>query len=295
MTEFETAVFPDGRLILGDCNEVLPTIPLGSIDLTITSPPYFMGKDYDRSLSVSDFETEIRRVQSAIYGATKEGGAICWQVGSHVQHNVVIPLDLLVYQICSSYSDLQLRNRIIWTFEHGINSTKRFSGRHETILWYTKGGDFTFNLDDVRIPQKYPGKRYYKGPKRGELSGNPSGKNPGDVWALPNVKANHIEKTEHPCQFPVGLVSRIVRATTSRGEMILDPFAGSGTTAIAAVENRRRFCCIEREQKYFDIARGRIEDWYAGRLSIRDESAPIEPDPSSKVAQRPEHFIGAET
>ncbi len=295
MDKFDTAVFPNGRLILGDCHEVLPALPEASVDLTITSPPYFMGKDYDKSLSVADFETEISRIQSQIYKLTKDSGSICWQVGTHVQRNVVVPLDFLVYQVCAGYSGLTLRNRIVWTFEHGVNSAKRFSGRHETMLWFTKGNKFTFNLDEVRVPQKYPGKRYYKGPKRGELSGNPMGKNPGDVWNLPNVKSNHIEKTEHPCQFPVALVSRMIRATTRHSGMVLDPFAGSGTTAIAALENGREFCCIEREPEYFKIARQRIQDWYAGHRLVRDESLPIRPDPRSSVAQRPEHFIGAES
>lgn len=106
----------------------------------------------------------------------------------------VIPLDFLVYEIFTSKNDnfkhpLILRNRIIWTFGHGLNSTQRFSGRHETILWFTKGHDYEFNLDSVRIPQKYPGKRFYKGEHKGELSGNPLGKNPSDVWDIPNVKA----------------------------------------------------------------------------------------------------------
>ena len=91
-------------------------------------------------------------------------------------------------------SCIDTSKRVIWTFEHGAHARKRLSGRHETVLWYTKGDNYEFNLDQIRIPQKYPGKRHYKGPNRGELSGNPLGKNPGDVWSIPNVKANHVEK-----------------------------------------------------------------------------------------------------
>ena len=87
----------------------------------------------------------------------------------------------LVYDIFTSKNNvlqnpLILRNRIIWTFGHGLNSTQRFSGRHEMILWFTKGEQYCFNLDCIRVPQKYPGKRYYKGEHKGELSGNPYGK-----------------------------------------------------------------------------------------------------------------------
>ena len=124
---------------------------------------------------------------------------------------------------------LKLRNRIIWRFNHGLHCKKRFSGRYETILWFTKNDEYVFNLDPVRVPSKYPGKRHFKGPKRGQLSGNPLGKNPSDiwdvvqqdwedeVWDIPNVKANHPEKTEHPCQFPVELVQRCVLALTQPG------------------------------------------------------------------------------
>ena len=125
-----------------------------------------------------------------------------------------------------------MRNRIIWTFGHGLNSVRRFSGRHETILWSTKGDSLEFNLDEVRVPQKYAGKRAYKGPHKGELSGNPLGKNPSDVWEIPNVKAKHIEKTEHPCQFPVAIPQRLIKALTHENALILDPFMGSGTTCL---------------------------------------------------------------
>lgn len=162
--------------------------------------------------------------------ALKRGGSLCWQVGHHVNKGVVTPLDAIAYTIFSKHKDLLLRNRIVWTFAHGVHASRRFSGRHETVLWFTKGTDYTFDLDSVRVPQKYPGKRYYKGPKKGELSGNPLGKNPSDVWDIPNVKANHIEKTEHPCQFPVALAQRLIRALTKPGELIVDPFLGSGTS-----------------------------------------------------------------
>lgn len=291
MTDSE-AVSPafGSRLIHGDCHEALATVPHGSVALMVTSPPYFMGKDYDRSMSVADFEEEIGRVQAAIMPLIAEGGSLCWQVGSHVVNNSVIPLDILVYNICARDPDLVLRNRIVWTFEHGINSSRRFNGRHETVLWFTKGDRYTFDLDAVRVPQKYPGKRAYKGPRRGEYSGNPLGKNPGDVWALPNVKSNHVEKTGHPCQFPVGLITRLIRATTEPGQTVLDPFAGSGTTAIAALETGRKYICVEREAEYFRIADDRVKAWHEGSLRIRDDAPPAAVDLRSAVARRPDHF-----
>lgn len=287
--------FEGGRLTCGDCTDVLGAFAEGTVDLMITSPPYFMGKDYDRSMSIDDFRTAVAEVQKKVYPLIKDGGSICWQVGSHVTGNTVIPLDYMVYDIVGGFPDLTLRNRIVWTFEHGINSSNRFSGRHETVLWFTKGAEYIFNLDDVRVPQKYPGKTFYKGPRKGQLSGNPMGKNPGDVWDIPNVKANHVEKTEHPCQFPVALAARLIKAMTHEGALVLDPFAGAGSTAIAALETNRRFACIEREPQYMAVAEARIRAWYDGSLRVRDDVPPILPDPRTKVASRPSHFLGAET
>jgi adenine-specific DNA-methyltransferase len=150
-----------------------------------------------------------------------------------------------------------------------LHASKRFSGRYEVILWFTKGSEYTFNLDAVRVPQKYPNKRYFKGPKRGELSGNPMGKNPTDVWEIPNVKSNHVEKTTHPCQFPVELVERLVLSLTDEGDWVLDPFIGVGTTAVASLMHGRKAVGAEIMPEYLRIARERIRDAEAGHLRIR--------------------------
>ena len=183
-----------------------------------------------------------------------------------------------------------MRNRIIWTFGHGLNSINRFSGRHETILWFTKGKQTVFNLDDVRIPQKYPGKRYYKGPNKGKLSGNPLGKNPSDVWDIPNVKAKHVEKTDHPCQFPVALPQRLIKALTLPDAIVLDPFMGSGSTGVAAVLEGRKFVGAELIKKYYDISVERIKAATEGNAIIREDKPVIEPNQNAAVAKLPEEF-----
>ena len=150
------------------------------------------------------------------------------------------------------------RNRIVWTFGHGLHCKKRFSGRYETVLWFSKGEDYTFNLDDVRVPQKYPAKKHYKGAKKGQLSGNPLGKNPEDVWDIPNIKNNHPEKTAHPCQFPELLAERLIKALSPVGGVVLDCFMGSGSTGVPSLKNNRNFIGIEKDENYFEIARKRI-------------------------------------
>jgi adenine-specific DNA-methyltransferase len=168
-----------------------------------------------------------------------------------------------------------MRNRVIWHFEHGLHCKNRFSGRYETILWFTKSRDYVFNLDPVRTPQKYPGKKHFKGPQAGAYSCNPLGKNPGDLWDIPNVKSNHVEKTEHPCQFPVGLIERLVLSMTNEGDWVLDPFLGTGTSLIAALRHRRRGAGAELLPRYVGIARQRIQEEIAGTLKTRPMDKPV--------------------
>ena len=171
-----------------------------------------------------------------------------------------------------------------------MNSTTRFSGRHEVVLWFTKG-EHRFNLDTIRVPQKYPGKRHYKGENKGMLSGNPLGKNPGDVWEMPNVNANHIEKTDHPCQFPVALAQRFVRALCPIDGIVFDPFMGSGSSGVAAELEKRRFLGSEIFPNYMTLALNRLDLAKRGRIQVRELDKPIYvPDPNSAVAKRPEHF-----
>jgi adenine-specific DNA-methyltransferase len=282
------------HLEVRDAFEFLAELPAGSADLIVSSPPYCMGKEYDTSVSVQDFKADHRRLAPLLIRALKEGGSVCWQVGHHVQNGVVVPLDAVVYPIFAAQKGLFLRNRVVWTFGHGVHASRRFSGRHETILWFTKGHDYEFNLDAVRVPQKYPGKRHYKGPNKGQWSGNPLGKNPSDVWEIPNVKSRHVEKAAHPCQFPVALIQRLIRALVRPDGLVVDPFMGSGTSAVAAALEDCRFAGCDVEIKYVDIARRRIEEVERGNHNYRPLDRPIfSPSGHEAVAKRPPHFVSA--
>src|SRR6266508_3505874 len=193
----------------GDCRTLLRQVPSESIQLVVTSPPYNLGKEYERRLHLDDYAANQREIIRDCVRVLKPGGSICWQIGNYVQAGAIIPLYALLYPVFAELG-LRLRNRIVWHFEHGLHCSRRLSGRYEVILWFTKGEKYEFNLNAIRIPQKYPGKKYFKGPKAGQYSCNPLGKNPGDVWVIPNVKSNHVEKTGHPCQFPVELIERLV-------------------------------------------------------------------------------------
>jgi adenine-specific DNA-methyltransferase len=273
-------------LYRGDAQELIEQIPERSVALFVTSPPYNMGKSYERRSTIDAYLAEQERVIEACVARLSPQGSICWQVGNHVQRNVAAPLDILLYPIFVRYG-LVLRNRIIWHFEHGLHCSRRLSGRYETIMWFTRpGDDYTFNLDPIRVPQKYPGKRYFKGPKVGEFSGNPLGKNPGDVWVIPNVKHNHVEKTIHPCQFPVELAERLVLALTNEGDLVVDPFMGVGTVCVAAIMHNRRSAGVDIIEKYVRTARRRVERAARGALPVRPRHRPVY-QPKGAVARSP--------
>lgn len=285
----------DVTLQTGDCLKLLRQIPDRSVALIVTSPPYNVGKPYEDKTSLTDYLGHQKAVISECVRITRRGGSICWQVGTHTNgHNQIIPLDILLYPFFAEHEpkhQIRLRNRIIWHFEHGLNCTRRFSGRHETILWYTKGDKYFFNLNPVRVAQKYPGKRAYKGPNKGQYSGNPLGKNPGDVWIFPNVKGNHIEKTKHPCQFPVELPMRLILAMTRRGDLVVDPFLGSGSTAIAAMLTGRRVAGCDIVGDYVAMARQRLRQAASGNLPYRPLGKPVyTPAANTPLTTPPSHF-----
>lgn len=258
----------------GDCLDLLRDVPSESLQLVVTSPPYNIGKEYEKRLLLDLYLRQQAKVIAECTRALSPTGSICWQVGNYVDNGAIIPLDTFLYPIFAGLG-LKMRNRIIWHFEHGLHCSNRFSGRYETIVWFTKSDKYVFNLDPVRVPQKYPGKKYFKGPNAGKYSCNPLGKNPGDLWVIPNVKSNHVEKTEHPCQFPVGLIERLVLSMTREDDWIFDPFLGSGTTMVAAVRHGRRGVGAEVVPKYVDLARGRIEAELAGTLRTRPMHKPV--------------------
>lgn len=287
-------------LYRGDCSKLIAKMPDNSVDLTVTSPPYCIGKEYDQSRSVDDFIADQGRILPEVVRITKPGGSICWQVGYHMssssskptRRRVAYPLDFAVFKILHAISGVALRNRLVWTFGHGTHALHRFSGRHETIMWFTKGEDYFFDLDGVREPQKYPGKKNYKGPRKGQYSGNPLGKNPGDVWDIPNVRSNHVEKLGHPCQFPIAIAHRLVRALSPKDGLVFDPYAGSSSTGVAAIYNGRRFIGAEIKAAYVRLSEKRLRMAQEGTAPYRPIDRPIFiAGPNLAVAKRPSHFL----
>lgn len=283
-----------------------------SVQLVLTSPPYNLRKIYERetATSLDEYVTWLTPVVKKICDKVSKNGSICWQVGNFVQDAEVFPLDYFFYDMFIKQG-FKLRNRIIWKFNFGLHATKRLSGRYETLLWFTKSDDYVFNLDPIRVPQIYPGKRHStrKGEgKAGKPSGNPLGKNPSDfwtfsadncfsenpIWEIPNVKANHPEQTIHPCQFPHELAERCVLALSNTGDTVLDPFIGAGTTAIAAIKAGREAIGIDRSPEYITLTHKRVEALRVGKLKLRESGKEVwKPAGREKVSQIPAEWSQA--
>jgi adenine-specific DNA-methyltransferase len=296
------------RLILGDALKMLDKVDDKSCRLAISSPPYNVGKEYERGprMSLEEYLEWLTPIIQKLEKKVASNGHICWQVGNYVKDGAVYPLDYYFYDIFSRLG-WRLRNRIIWHFNFGLHAKRRFSGRYETLLWFTKSETYHFNLDPVRVPQLYPGKRHAstQGKRAGALSGNPDGKNPSDYWTFdataafldnplwdfPNVKSNHPEKTIHPCQFPSELVERCVLAMTKRGDVVIDPFVGVGTTAIAADKHDRFAIGIDKSAEYLALAKQRLAAQRIGKLVTRPLGKPVhKPNQRERVAALPDEW-----
>lgn len=296
-------------IIQGDALAMLDCIPDESVQLILTSPPYNIGKAYEKGMfsSLEQYTEWMNELIKKLIKKVSPNGNICWQVGNHVADGALTPLDFLFFPMFTQQG-CKLRNRIIWTFNFGLHAQRRLSGRYETLLWFSKSDNYTFNLDPIRVGQLYPGKRHSKnkGARAGLPSGNPQGKNPSDfwhfnpeqafitdrVWDIPNVKANHLEKTGHPCQFPSELADRCILAMSNEGDVVLDPFVGAGTSVICAEGRSRVGIGFELDKEHAKTAGQRLKQFREGELPLRlAGKAPTLPNLTDKVARVPDEWL----
>ena len=297
-------------LLLGqsDSLEFLKTVPDKSVKLIVTSPPYNIGKVYEERVKLNEYLDYQGKVAKECVRILTDDGNLAWEVGNYVYDKEIFPLDYFFYRIFKEDNRMRLRNRIIWRIGHGLHASMRFSGRYETVSWYTKSDHYTFNLDAVRVPQKYPGKTHYRGKDYGKPSGNPLGKNPEDVWdivlqdwesemwEIPNVKSNHPEYTGHPAQFPIELVQRLVLALTNEGDTVLDPYGGVGSSALAALLLNRKAISVERDSGYINTTIERVKAMADGTLRIRKLGTKVYvPTGKEKVSKIPESWLNTES
>ena len=282
----------DAMILQGDCRQTLKSVRSESVNLVVSSPFYNLGKVFEQKQPLDKYLEDMIPVLKELYRVLAPNGSLCWETGNFAEDGEVFPLDIFFYPIFKELG-LKLRNRIVWHFRSGHHCSARFSGRYETVLWFTKGEGYTFNLDAVRVPSRYPDKRQSKpGNDYGALSGNPLGTNPSDLWEIltqewetglwdiPNVKAHHPEKLGHDCQFPVELAERLVLALSDEGDVVLDPFGGTGSAIIAAVKHGRIGVMCEWIPEYVQIARERLRDFANGTLRLRPLGRPVAYQPA---------------
>lgn len=248
---------PGVALYRGDCLDFLRRIPDGCVDLTVTSPPYNIGKEYEEPLDLPHYLDWCAAWVREVHRVTKPGGAFWLNLG-YLEvdgRGRAVPIPYLLWDRVPFF----LLQEVVWQYGAGVASRLAFSPRNEKFLWYVRDPErYTFNLDAVRDPDvKYPNQK-----KNGKLKCNPLGKNPGDVWYFPKVTSGtnraSKERTPHPAQFPIAVIDRIIKACSNPGDVVLDPFMGSGSTAEAAIANDRRCIGFELRADYIDIAAQRL-------------------------------------
>lgn len=242
-----------------DCVHGMRPLKLPFVDLTVTSPPYNIGKEYEAPLALEDYLAWSQSWIDAVHAVTAPAGSFWLNLGYVAMEGraKAIPLPYLLW----NRIPFHLMQEVVWHYGAGVANRHSFSPRNEKFLWYVKSeDDYTFNLDDVRDPDvKYPNQK-----KNGKLKCNPLGKNPSDVWIVPKVTSgtnrSSKERTDHPAQFPVAVIERIIKACSNPGDIILDPFMGSGTTAVVASRLGRRVIGFELSRRYLDLSAERIEN-----------------------------------
>src|SRR6185437_561349 len=265
--------YEDENVLLyhGDCVELLDRLPEGKIDLTVTSPPYNIGKEYESLRTFESYVSWCEKWMRQIFIATKPFGAFWLNAGYFEvpDKGLAVPI---VYYLWDK-SPFYLIQEIVWNYGAGVACRNRLSPRNEKLLWYVKGqAGYTFNLDDIRDPDvKYPNQK-----KNGKLKCNPLGKNPSDVWQIAKVTSGSNraspERTAHPAQSPVDLISRAVLASSNPGAIVLDPFMGSGSTAEVALRTGRRAIGFETDERYLELSVNRLERYKHQRKMTEAQS-----------------------
>jgi adenine-specific DNA-methyltransferase len=261
------------RAYLGDALDMNEIIDKGSIDLVVTSPPYNIGKEYEEVTDLDDYLDFMHQWMAQAETRLTDDGSFWLNIGFRKESDgrQYVPWEYEIYPIIKEDLDISLVQQVIWHYKAGVNCRHRFSPRKETWLYCVADlDDYTFNLDDVRVPAKYPNQK-----KDGELKVNPKGKNPGDVWDIPKVTSGKgrapPERTDHPAQYPEDVVERIIKVSTNPGDVIFDPFLGSGTTMKVARDLGRSCIGVEIQEEYMDdIIQERVFTDYSAPTDAAD-------------------------
>lgn len=258
------------NIIYQKSSESMKEINDESVNMIVTSPPYNIninygnktnkgkitaskGIKYKDNLEEEEYRKMLRQVFSECKRVLKKDGSIFINIKNRYNNGIIIP----PFWIQDFFEDMYLKNIIIWNFDWGGSTNKRFAPRYEYVFWFTKNKEnYKFNLDAVKIPAlNYRPDRY-----KSQL------KNPSDVWKISMVSGNFEERTEHPAQYPERLIERIIGCSTVQNDIVLDPFMGSGTTAAVAKMLNRNYIGYEIVPEYIEISENRLKKIQKGEL-----------------------------
>jgi len=226
----------------GDALELFKSVEDSSIDLIVADPPYNLGKDYGNNHDLKGFEEYLEFTKlwlSEAKRVLKPEGSIYVFMGVRFISYLYDTLDRDLKMFFNSW--------IVWHYTQGMGKKKGFSPRHDDILFFNKSKLFTYNLDAVRIPQKYYRSR-----------NNMRGANPGDVWKFSHIHYSNPNRQEHPTQKPEGLIERMILSSSNKGDVVLDPFSGSGTTLRVCQQLGRNGIGFEINPDYIKMSRTRL-------------------------------------
>jgi len=242
----------DLKLITGDAIQKLKEMESNSVDLIIADPPYNLGKNYQNNIDKKTFEEYLLFSKEWLSEA-------CRVLKLHGTIYVFMGFRFIsyLYDILERELKLHFHGWIVWHYTQGMGKTKGFSPRHDDILMFTKSLSFTFNLDAIRVPQKYYRQR-----------NNMRGANPGDVWEFSHVHYSNPNRQDHPTQKPEGLIERMVLTSSNEGNIVLDPFSGSGTTLRVCQQTKRKAIGIEINPEYVGLAKRRLNEPFNGFDSV---------------------------
>lgn len=242
----------DIKIVCGDAIKLMCELESGSVDLVIADPPYNLGKDYGNSSDRQGFEEYLSFTRSWL----EEVNRVVSPKGTIYVFMGVRFISYL-YDIMDRELRLNFVNWIVWHYTQGLGKTRGFSPRHDDVLMFSKSDRYTFNLDDVRVPQKYYRER-----------NNMRGANPGDVWEFSHVHYSNPNRQPHPTQKPEGIIERMVLASTDPGGLVLDPFAGSGTTLRVCQQLGRKCIGFELNEQYVEQVQRRLAEPFDGFDSV---------------------------
>ena len=261
----------DNRLICGDAFEEMSKMADESVDLIVTDPPYNLGKNYGNNRDLKEwgeYEIFTRNWLAQAQRIIKPTGSIYVFMG--------VRFISKLYMILEDELEFVFNGWITWHYTQGMGRKNGFSPRHEDILYFTKTQKYRFNLDDVRIPQKYYRER-----------NNMAGANPGDVWQFSHVHYCSAERENHPTQKPEALMERIIRASSNSGDLVLDPFVGSGTTCRVAQALKRRWIGIDINPDYLAMSEERMTSVFEQFDSIDPRTSRVPRDTPKDEPSQP--------